>query len=523
MNRQTSIRAFFVIILILFSVLSSSLNVAYAQDGSPSEPPVTEAPVTEPPTTEPPPPTDVPTIEPATDIPATEPATEATSVTGMSVAEATSTTTETPAATLEPTATSTPIPPPPSIDFTCVDLGLGKVQCIDNSTGTIDGRAWDFSGTYYDNLVVQHSFTAQGNYYIDLTIWGAGEWITSRKTVNVVFPLVANFTVATDGTALPVTVDLTNTSIGQDTVLWEFDDGTTSVELNPSHIFTTEGIHPIKLTITGAGGTRSLTQTVVIGNILSESLQPSFTASLATCNAPCTVIFVNTSSGPVLTQTWDAGNGVTSTDSTFTYTYTEAGTYAPALTISDGVNFANVTGQIIVYPEIVAPKASFTTSITSTTSVISCQAPCLMNFTDTSTGDITSWLWSLGNEGEFSSRNLTHSFTQEGVYSVILTVKGPVGVDEHAVTIYVSSPPSEVTAAFTPLYNQYPNPLTVLFDSTLSVGPITSYSWDFGDGQTSADAIPFHTYANEGTYQVKQRVTDANGNFSETIQPVRNG
>ena len=58
---------------------------------------------------------------------------------------------------------------------------------------------------------------------------------------------------------------------------------------------------------------------------------------------------------------------------------------------------------------------------------------------------------------------------------------------------------------------------TVPFDSFASDadGTIVSYAWDFGDGNTSTDAYPVHTYASSGTYLVTLIVTDNDGNQTQ--------
>ncbi|MBB6171784.1 subtilisin family serine protease [Nocardiopsis mwathae] len=56
--------------------------------------------------------------------------------------------------------------------------------------------------------------------------------------------------------------------------------------------------------------------------------------------------------------------------------------------------------------------------------------------------------------------------------------------------------------------------LTCRFDGTGSAAPdgdITAYAWDFGDGTTSRDATPTHTYTDEGTYTVTLTVTASTG------------
>lgn len=65
-----------------------------------------------------------------------------------------------------------------------------------------------------------------------------------------------------------------------------------------------------------------------------------------------------------------------------------------------------------------------------------------------------------------------------------------------------------------PIFRAYPlkgsSPLTVTFQS-FSTGPIVKYFWDFGDGNTSAEKNPIHTYYQEGTYTVELNVVGSMG------------
>ena len=58
-------------------------------------------------------------------------------------------------------------------------------------------------------------------------------------------------------------------------------------------------------------------------------------------------------------------------------------------------------------------------------------------------------------------------------------------------------------------------PLTVEFFNT-STGQLTSWLWDFGDGLTSTDWSPAHTYYTPGTYSVSLTVNGNGGNDTET-------
>lgn len=66
-------------------------------------------------------------------------------------------------------------------------------------------------------------------------------------------------------------------------------------------------------------------------------------------------------------------------------------------------------------------------------------------------------------------------------------------------------------------------PLTVNFNGTAStaVRPITSYEWDFGNGETATGPTAFTTYTTPGTYQAKLTVTDADGDQDVSIQTIQ--
>ena len=75
-------------------------------------------------------------------------------------------------------------------------------------------------------------------------------------------------------------------------------------------------------------------------------------------------------------------------------------------------------------------------------------------------------------------------------------------------------PPLPVTADFTGLPTFGYTPLTVQFTDA-STGPVTSYSWAFGDGGTSTSQNPSHQYMTDGTYTVG--LTVSNGSAGNTI------
>ncbi|MFC2111047.1 C25 family cysteine peptidase [Bacteroidota bacterium] len=71
---------------------------------------------------------------------------------------------------------------------------------------------------------------------------------------------------------LTLTVEFTNTSAYEDNVLWRFDDGTTSILQNPSHTFTSNGNHNVKLISYNNCGADSIIKAVNVGSVSIKEL-----------------------------------------------------------------------------------------------------------------------------------------------------------------------------------------------------------------------------------------------------------
>ncbi len=91
-------------------------------------------------------------------------------------------------------------------------------------------------------------------------------------------------------------------------------------------------------------------------------------------------------------------------------------------------------GMILHYNDT-PPAAGFSASPTSG------NAPLEVDFTDLSTGGITSWEWDFDNNSvvDSTAQNPTHTYTASGTYTVSLTVSGPGGSDTETKTGYISA------------------------------------------------------------------------------------
>ncbi len=128
----------------------------------------------------------------------------------------------------------------------------------------------------------------------------------------------------------------------------------------------------------------------------------------------------------------------------------------------------------------------------------------------------TSELLDFGDGSDSTTANVNHIYTAPGTYTANLTVKNDVSDDSMTKTITVSQPITPV-ASFTSNCTTGNAPLTVQFTDT-STGSPTSWNWDFGDGDSSTEQNPEHTFITEGVYTVN--LTASNGVGSSAVKSM---
>ncbi|TVR19118.1 MAG: PKD domain-containing protein, partial [Anaerolineaceae bacterium] len=144
-----------------------------------------------------------------------------------------------------------------------------------------------------------------------------------------------------------------------------------------------------------------------------------------------------------------------------------------------------------------------------------------VQFTNLSTGNITSTEWSFGDGATSNQQNPSHTFNSPGTFPVTLTISGPGGTSNvtRQVIVQSANPP---VASFTQDAVEGTAPLTVNFTDTSSGGQIDQRIWSFGDGRTETitdgQRNISHTYENVGTYNVILSVEGPGGTSSSTRQ-----
>jgi PKD repeat protein/Zn-dependent protease len=134
-------------------------------------------------------------------------------------------------------------------------------------------------------------------------------------------------------------------------------------------------------------------------------------------------------------------------------------------------------------------------------------APFTVSFSDSSRGYTPmTYQWEFGDGTGSDWQNPTHAYRSEGEYTVRLTVTNQYGSDTKTVTgfIGVGTPP-ETDFSGTPREGILP--LTVTFADASKNKP-SAWQWDFGDGATSTEQNPSHTYTRPGIYAVRLKVSN---------------
>ncbi len=379
---------------------------------------------------------------------------------------------------------------------------------VNFSNTSFDGVtfAWNFGDG--DNSTEEnpyHEYTSPGTYTVTLTATNPCGSNTKTQTITIVFIPLANFdSNVTDGCA-PLTVNFFDESQFTPTSWsWSFPGATpsSSLQQNPSVVYNNPGDYDVTLVATNISGSNTITITKYI------KVKAIPVASFNYIVIGYTTTFSNTTTGTGNTYLWNFGDGNTSTEVSPVHLYTQPGNYTVTLTVNNicGTNIISKTVTILAIP-----KASFSSDVTSGCTALT------VHFNDLSTNNPTSWKWLLpgGTPNMSSLQNPTIVYNNPGLYNVTLIATNSIGSDTIVKTNYINAI-TIPTASFSTLINGN----VVTFNNSSISG--TTYLWNFGDGNSSTEVNPVHTYGQENTYTVTLTVTNSCGTniITHTVQII---
>ncbi|MFZ4521015.1 MAG: PKD domain-containing protein [Bacteroidales bacterium] len=306
------------------------------------------------------------------------------------------------------------------------------LQFIDASTGGQNLRNWIFGdGSSSNELNPLHIYPQPGYYTVTLEIGAPGTPCYDALTQPVYVwdsnaaGCHAAYTVYPDTSGTGYTFHFADQSTGN-IISWEwnFDDpwsgvNNTSTLQNPTHTYADPRVYRPCLTIHGADSTcyDIICDTLIIGT--QPACHAAFTYYTDSVNTPNTVHFVDLSTGNIVNWEWNFGDGGTSNLQNPVHVYPQAGTYVVTLTVGspNQACFDTMTQTIIVTAVGQGCHADYSYVCFFTNFYT-------LYFTDLSTGNPTSWMWSFGDGTSSNIQNPQHSYSGPGTYSVCLTITG---------------------------------------------------------------------------------------------------
>ncbi|MEZ4827443.1 MAG: PKD domain-containing protein [Bacteroidia bacterium] len=372
-----------------------------------------------------------------------------------------------------------------------------------------------------------HIYNNPGLYAVTLTVTddqGCTDTRTIPDVVTVTFP-IPGFVIPDDSTCAGNLVNFSNTSIGLGlTYQWDFGDGVgTSTQINPSYAYSDTGHYTVTLIATDQNG---CTDTLVVPDaIYIEPFSANFGGDPITgiC-PPLNTQFADSTIGNVVGWQWNFGDGFgVSQLQNPAYVYFQPGQFDVRLIAlhEDGcrdtlirqnyVQLAGPNGTFVATPDKVCLGDSICIQAVTTGA-----ATATFDFRDGNVVVIS------GLSGTTDTVTVCHTYQNSGNFDPVVVLQDAQGC------IFTLTSPDSVTVFSLPVANIGPAdtvgclPFPVPFRdlSTPGDSAITSWIWDFGDGDSSFVQNPVHTYTAGGNLTVSLTVFDQNGCTHDTTTTV---
>ena len=382
------------------------------------------------------------------------------------------------------------------------------VNFSDASTGNPTAWFWDFGNGAISALKnPSTTYFIPGSYTVTLTVTNASG--TNTKVQQQFITVYGKPLVLLGGNdslgCYPFPVRFTDLSVAaQGTVnnswIWDFGDGGQATDQNSQNVYLNSGNYTVSLKVTNDKGCFStFTKPAYIR--INGGVKADFNYSHpALCRTPVTVSFNNLSTGPgLLSYEWLFGDGTGATQPSPTHIYTSPGTYTVSLITRSSSGCVDTLRKVNLFN-----FNNINTSFTAPDSVCVNEA---VNFVNTSSATATTSLWKFGDGSTANFTSGLKKFTSPGTYNVKLTQTYSNCSDSAGKIIKVNPRPVAAFTADKTAFCQTPANVNFTHTATDAV----SYQWLFGDGTTSTQQNPSHTYTSYGNFDVTLIVTNSLG------------
>jgi len=379
-------------------------------------------------------------------------------------------------------------------------------------------------GGHADGQTATHTYLQQNTYTAVCTVTDSdGDTDTAQRTITVLDTVPAvDFTFSPANPVEGQTVTFTSTISAYDvpfTILWNFDDGTTSTDANTTHVFGPERAFNVTLTVTDADGSSTTVWHVV--NVGHNPAIVNLVTNTTTGLEPLSVSY-NCSAGNVISVvnnpfafTITFGDGTSTTAPAGTHDYTAPGSYIMNCTATD--SYSNTDNdEVVINVGNDVPTVDLIANPTSGLEGMTVDFNCSV-----SGGNAPlSYMLEFGDGSSVTTPTAQHTYVNDGVYNatcLVLDADGDSGSDFAVINVSNNIPVANlvvnVTGGFEPLSINY----------TCNVGggnsPFT-FVIDFGDNSGSTQSTGIHTYTEPGSYLMKCEVLDADGDMDQDFETI---
>lgn len=394
-----------------------------------------------------------------------------------------------------------------------LDTSMGcaplTVQYVASPQGAGNSYAWQFPGgnpSSGTDSVMTVTYAMAGTFGVSLMVSNAAgaDTVMLNDTIMVNTVPVAAFSSGHQPGLL--TIPFTNQSSNATSYVWQFGDGTGSMEASPTHSYAGPGTYIVRLEASNPCGTTVALDTITLILPPEADLQTDITAGCA----PLSVIYRAFPQGTGYTYAWNFPGGMpeSSADSVVTVVYAQAGTYDASLVVSNIAGADTLVRQGVVVVNTL-PEAAFTVQDTAGSLDVSVINQSI---------NAQTYAWDFGDGSTFSESDPTHSYILNGTYTISLYASNECGTDtvQQQISVQQALPVALFSAAVTTGCA----PLSVQF-SNQSVQAV-SYQWSFPGGTpvSSVEANPLVVYEQPGLYNVVLVATNQTGSNSLELMSV---
>lgn len=384
------------------------------------------------------------------------------------------------------------------------------------SNGSVIAWRWDFDDPNTGTANISntqnptHTFSDAGTYNVQVIITssnGCQDTAVRAVTVNPLPVPDFDFQNVCDGFEANFT-DQSSSAAGISSWSWNFAGQGTSTQQNPSFQFSGSGAFNVILTVTdGNGCVNSREKTILI----HPNPTPEFSWELRCFNSIADFTsssFLNDPLGTTLDMhTWDFGDPASGPDNTSndmnpTHTWSSPGTYNVTLTVTSSQGCETSLTRPVIVPSIPPLQVQNDTVCSGFGGTLLVTGGVQPNTT-------VEW---------FFSPNSTHPFHYGNIFAAppaTVTTTYYVAMEDaegclsplQPVHLIINAAPS-AQWAFSNTEVEIPNAIVEFNILQQLQGPIVSWAWDFGDGNTSNQVEPVHQYTEEGEFDVSLTIID---------------